>query len=79
MAAITIRDLPEETHCALKHRAAAKGRGTEAEVSIILEDAVNPPERLKLGSELAALGRRLGGIDLDVTREKSPIEPAIFE
>jgi plasmid stability protein len=79
MPAVTIRNIPEETHRALKHRAASKGRSTEAEIRIILEEAVRPPGRLLIGSELAALGRKFGGIDLDITRDPRPIEPAEFE
>ena len=40
MAAVTIRNLTDETHRALKQRAAHHGRSTEAEIRAILEDAV---------------------------------------
>ena len=39
MAAITIRNLSDETHRALKARAALSGRSTEAEIRLILEQA----------------------------------------
>ena len=42
MAAITVRNLPDETHRALKRRAAEHGRSTEAEIRAIPEDAVRP-------------------------------------
>ena len=42
MAALTVRNLPDEVHRALRMRAAAHGRSTEAEVRAILEDSVNP-------------------------------------
>ena len=42
MSAVTVRNLPEETHRALKHRAAQHGRSTEAEIRYILENAVRP-------------------------------------
>jgi antitoxin FitA len=79
MAVVTVRNLPEETHRALKLRAAKHGRSTEAEIREILELAVRPKARLKIGSELAAFGRRYGGLDLDVSRDKAPLEPAVFE
>jgi len=79
MAAITVRNLPDETHRALKRRAEQHGRSTEAEIREILEEAVRPKERLKIGSELAAFGRQFGGIELDVERESTPTEPASFE
>lgn len=44
MAAITIRNLPDEVHRALKARAQRHGRSTEAEVRDILEKAVAPFE-----------------------------------
>ena len=37
MSSITVRNLPEETHRALRVRAAMAGRSTEAEVRAILE------------------------------------------
>lgn len=79
MPVLTIRNLPPETHRALKIRAAQHGRSTEAEVRHILEEAVRPSERLKIGSELAALGRRFGGVELDIERDQRPAEPAKFE
>lgn len=39
MAAVTIRNLPEEIHRALKMRAAQHNRSTEAEMRAILETA----------------------------------------
>lgn len=79
MPVVTIRNLPKETHRALKVRAAQHGRSTEAEIRHILEEAVRPAKRIKIGSELAALGRRFGGIDLDTERDQTPTEPATFE
>jgi antitoxin FitA len=79
MPVITVRNVPEETHRALKLRAARHGRSTEAEIRAILEEAVRPDTRVKIGSELAAFGQRFGGIDLDLAREQAPTEPARFE
>jgi antitoxin FitA len=79
MAAITVRNLPEKVHRALKVRAARNGRSTEAEVRLILQETVAPKTRIKVGSELAALGRRFGGVALKIVRDKTPAEPAKFE
>ena len=79
MAAVTIRNLSDETHRALKVRAAQHGRSTEAEIRDILEHAANPPDRIKLGSALAAIGRQHGGIDLDIERDKTSTEPVNFD
>jgi plasmid stability protein len=75
---VTVRNLPEKTHRALKLRAARNGRSTEAEIRRILEDAVTTNTAAGLGSQLAALGRRFGGIELDITRDSRPAEPAKF-
>lgn len=77
MPAVTIRNLPEATHRALKLRAARHGRSTEAEIRDILESAVKPAQGL--GSALASIGRRLGGVDLDLKRDPAPVEPAAFK
>ena len=78
MSAVTVRNLPEETHRALKLLAAQHGRSTEAEIREILEEAVRPKMRVKIGSELAAFGRRFGG-DFNAPRDQTPTEPAVFE
>lgn len=75
MPAVVIRNLPAATHRALKRRAAEHGRSTEAEIRAILEDAVRPAQRLRLGSELAAIGRKYGGIEIQIERERRPAEP----
>ncbi|MDQ3260211.1 MAG: Arc family DNA-binding protein [Pseudomonadota bacterium] len=77
MAAVTVRNIPEETRRALKLRAAQNGRSTEAEIRDILETAVRP--RVGLGSALAAIGRSVGGVELDLRRKRSPVKPASFE
>lgn len=77
MSAVTVRNLPEATHRALKLRAAEHGRSTEAEIRLILENAVAPS--IGLGSALLAIGHKLGGVELDFPRDKRPVEPASFE
>jgi plasmid stability protein len=75
MAAIVVRNLAPETHRALQARAAEHGRSTEAEARAILDAAVRPSERVKLGAALAALAQPFGGLDLDISRDKTPAEP----
>lgn len=79
MPVITVRNLPDEIHRALRVRAATHGRSTEAEIRAILEAAVKPDGRVKLGSLLADIGRDLAGVDLKIEREKTPAEPLKFE
>ena len=83
MPAVTVRNLPEETHRALKVRAAQHNRSTEAEIRAILETAVRPADRLKLGSALAEIGRKAGLTNADVEildqgRDTTPAEPLRF-
>lgn len=79
MSVVTVRNLPVETHRALRVRAARHGRSTEAEIRVILECAVRSPDRIKLGSELAAIGREFGGVELDIERDKTPANTVSFE
>ncbi|WP_278644605.1 FitA-like ribbon-helix-helix domain-containing protein [Burkholderia lata] len=79
MPVITVRNLPDEVHRALRVRAAQHGRSTEAEVRDILERAVLPGGRLKLGALLAEIGREAGGVEFDVPRDRAPTNPMSFE
>jgi antitoxin FitA len=76
---VTIRNLSDETHRALKVRAKQKGRSTEAEIRSILDEVVNPPGRLRVGTELRALGRALGIVELDIKRDQTPAGLVSFE
>ena len=84
MAMLTVRNLSDEVHRALRVRAAMHGRSTEAEVRFILENAVKPQGRVKLGSLLAGIGRRAMLTDdefavFEQMREKTPAQPVSFE
>lgn len=84
MANLTVRNVPEEVHRALRVRAAEHGRSTEAEVRAILADSVKPPERIRMGDALAALGRRMELTEAECTtiqrhRDAVPAEPMSFE
>lgn len=84
MAMLTVRNLPNDVHRALRVRAALHGNSTEAEVREILATAVKPEGRLRIGDALAALGRTIGlkNEDFDVfnlVRDKTPAEPLRFE
>lgn len=84
MAMLTVRNLPDEVHRALRVQAALHGRSTEAEVREILASAVKPVARVRLGDALAALGCELGLENddfevLNAVRDKTPAEPLRFE
>ena len=66
----------------MKVRAAKHGRSTEAEIRDILETAIKPEDRIKLGSLLAEIGReaKLAGEELAAfERDKTPDEPIRFD
>lgn len=84
MAMLTVRNLPDEVHRALRVQAALHGHSTEAEVREILATAVKPESRVRLGDALAALGRKIGLVNedfqiLNQARVKMPAEPLKFE
>lgn len=60
MATLTIRIVSDYLHRALHARAAAHGRCLSAEVGATLTAAVDPPDRVRLGSLLADIGREVG-------------------
>lgn len=85
MAAVTIRNLSDQTHRAIKARAARNERSTEAEIRAILDAAVRPVERIKLGSALREIARVHGVTNADVealeqaVERHAPSEPVRFE
>ena len=84
MAAVTIRNLSEEAHRALKVRAAQHNRSAEGEMRAILEAAVRPEGRLRLGTALSEMSRKIGLTNADVeaiegVHDTRPAEPMRFE
>ncbi|AVR88307.1 FitA-like ribbon-helix-helix domain-containing protein [Thauera aromatica] len=85
MPSITVRNIPDEVHRAIRVRAAMHGCSTEAEVRSILEQAAKPEGRLKLGTLLASIAREAGGLTdeefalFDNVRDRTPAAPLSFE
>jgi antitoxin FitA len=79
MATVTIRNLPDAVHTAIRVRAAHNGRSTEAEIRHILAESVEQPGRLRVGTELRRYAQSIGFAELDLPRDPAPIEPASFE
>ena len=84
MAMLTVRNLPDDVHRALRLQAALHGRSTEAEAREILATAVKPEARVRMGDALAALGRKIGLTNedfevFDRVSDKTPAEPLRFE
>ena len=83
MPMMTVRNIPDEIHRALKARAALLGRSTEAEVRAILATSVDSETRVKLGSLLVEVGQQASWRDDEVTmiqqlRDKTPGSPIDF-
>ena len=84
MAILTVRNLPDDVHRALRSLAAQHGQSTEAEVREILAMAVKPEARVRMGDALAALGHKIGLTNEDFqtfaqVKDKKPAEPLKFE
>ena len=82
MAAVTVRNLSDEVHRAIKVRAARHDRSAEAEIRAILEAAVRPEGRLRLGAALSEMSREIGLTNADVetlARDSRPAEPILFK
>ena len=84
MPMLSVRNISDEVHRALRVRAAQHGHSMEAEVREILESVVSPTGRVKLGSLLADMGKRAKLSDAEFAvfeqvRDKTPARPVSFE
>lgn len=88
MPAVTVRNIPEATHRALRLRAAKSGRSTEAEIRYILEEAVQDEgmpadsagKKVGLGTMIHQIAMKHGGFDLELPpRNQEPPRHAVFE
>ncbi len=84
MPSLTVRNVPDEVHRAIRARAARHGRSIEAEMRDILESAVKPQGRVKLGSMLAEIGRKVKLTEeeflvFESVHDKSPARAVNFE
>ena len=83
MPVLTVRNVPDDVHRALRVRAAANGHSMEAEVRDILRNTLTSEQRVQMGNALAALGSRLGLTDEDFAameaRTYLPAEPMNLE
>jgi plasmid stability protein len=85
MPSITVRNIPDEVHRAIRARAALHGRSAEAEIRSILEQAAKPEGRLKLGSLLVSIAQEAGSLteseaeQINRLRDQTPAKPMCFE
>lgn len=76
MAILTVRNVPDEVHRALRLRAAEHGHSTEAEVREILALAVKPAQRVRMGGAMAAVARNVGVTGSDVSALQAALDDA---
>lgn len=77
MATVTIRNLPDEIHRAIRVQAAQHGRSTEAEIREILAQSVSAEERPRLGTELRHFFEQYPEFaQVTLARDSSPAEAA---
>jgi antitoxin FitA len=76
MAILTVRDVPDEVHRALRLRATEHGHSTEAEVREILALAVKPAQRMRMGEAMVAIARDAGVTESDVSALRALLDDA---
>ena len=82
MATLTIRNLDPSIKEKLRVRAAQNGRSMEAELRVIVIEAVEspaPPPELNLYDRIRARVEPLGGVDLELPPRGSMRSPPTFE
>ncbi len=77
MGALSIRNLDDDVKARLRRRAASHGRSMEAEVRVILAEAVSDPETSAglLQSMLDRFGE-IGGAELELPPRRTPARAA---
>ena len=84
MGMMTVRNIPDDVHSAIKARARRHNRSAEAEVRAILEEATQSERSIPMGDALAELGRKVGLTNedfavLEQVRNNAAAEPVSFE
>lgn len=78
MGNMSIRNLPEETHAALKLRAKSNKRSAEAEVRALLVETFVAETEGGFGTRLRSCFKYVQGEELDVERDKSAARPVVL-
>lgn len=81
MGQITVRQIPDEVHRALKVQAEQDGMSAEAKARQLLAEGLFPKERPRPGEMLRALWQDVEGHldDVEFSRDTAPIRGAEFE
>ncbi len=75
MGNMSIRNVPDEIHQALKVRAAKNNRSAEAEVRALLVESVVAEKKGGFGTRLRACFAGVEGDELEIVRDKAPAQP----
>ena len=79
MAQITIRQIPDEVHRALKAQAQVQGKSAEALARTILQRELFPADRVRPGDLLRSIWKGADLEDVSFERDRSSIDAATFE
>lgn len=79
MAQITIRQIPDEVHRALKAQARAQGKSAEALARSILRRGLFPVDRPRPGDLLRSIWKDTDLEGVSFERDRSGIDAASFE
>lgn len=79
MGTITVRNIPDGEHNALRALAEKHGRSAEAEVRALIAAAVAPDLGTGLGQEMRKLWGGVYGDDFDNLRDDAPPEGPSFK
>jgi plasmid stability protein len=79
MPTLTVRNVPDETKSRLRIRAAEHGRSMEAELRVIIDDALNVPAAPEdLGEAIRRRFAKFGGVELELPERTPAREPPDF-
>ena len=76
MPTLTIPDLSDRTLRVLSERAQQHGCDIGTEIKSILDAVARDSGQVGLGTALAEIGRRYGGVELDIARDRAEFRPA---
>ena len=79
MGNMSLRNIPEDIHTAIKERALANNRSAEAEVRAIVEEAVRSADVGGFGTRIRKHFSGIEGNELEVLRNADHPEAATFE
>lgn len=76
MGNMSIRNIPEDVHDALKRQAYKNGRSAEAEVRAMIVENMTRAEKGGFGTRLRKVFEDIDDAEISIERDKTPAEPA---